>query len=131
MGDNYVGGFLDARYEPGNPSLTNLTAPSPSPPPTTNATTNTNVVVGAVVGGNFAQVAVIVLGILYHQGRVTFNFCGIFRKMGLSCWRKTEDELVQKMKDSGDVEAGEFNFLIKIQLIQAVLYYCTKLEVVV
>jgi hypothetical protein len=109
MGDNYVGVFLDARYEPGNPSLTNLTAPSP--PPTTNTSTNTHtdVVVGAVVGGNFAQVAVIVLGILYRQGRVSFNFCGIFRMMGFSWWRKTEDELLQKMKDSGDVE-GEFNF---------------------
>jgi hypothetical protein len=62
-----------------------------------------------VVGANFAQIAVIVLGILYHQGRVSFNFCGIFRKMGSSCWRKAEDELLDNMKDSGDVE-GEFKF---------------------
>jgi hypothetical protein len=52
------------------------------------------------VGGNFAQVAVIILGILYHQGKVTFNFCCLFRK--LPCWRKTEDELLEKMEDSGD-----------------------------
>jgi hypothetical protein len=66
--------------------------------------------VGAVVGGNFAQVAVIVLGILYHQGKVTFNFCGIFRKMGFSWWRKTEDELLEKMKHSGGDVEGEFQF---------------------
>jgi hypothetical protein len=104
------GFFWHARYEPGNPSLTNLTTTSPPPPPTTNTNTSTpstNVVVGAVVGANFAQVVVIVLGILYHQGKVSFNFCGIIGKMGFSWWRKTEDELLEKMKDSGDVE-GEF-----------------------
>jgi hypothetical protein len=121
MGDNYLCGWGvlgHARYEPGNPSLTNLTSPAP-PPTTTNITVNTNatktstnVVVGAVVAGNFAQVAVIILGILYHQGKVTLDFCCLFRKMGFSCWRKTEEELLEKMKDSGDHDVeGEFQFL--------------------
>jgi hypothetical protein len=112
MGDNYLCGWGvlgHARYEPGNPSL-NLTSPAP-PPTTTNITVNTNatrtstnVVVGAVVGGNFAQVALIILGILIHQGKVTLDFCCLFRKM--PCWRKTEDELLEKMKDSGDDVEG-------------------------
>jgi hypothetical protein len=70
--------------------LTNLTATSPPP---TNTNTNTNVVVGAVVGANFAQVVVIVLGILYHQGKVSFTFFGIFQKMGFSSLWQTGGEL--------------------------------------
>jgi len=46
-----------------------------------------------VVGGNFAQVAVIVVGILYHQGKVSFNFFGISQKMGFSSLRQTKGEL--------------------------------------
>jgi hypothetical protein len=63
-----------------------------SPPPT-NTSTNTNVVVGVVVGGNFGQLAVIVLGILYYQGKVSFNFFGIFQKMGFSSLCQTKGEL--------------------------------------
>jgi hypothetical protein len=113
MGDNYVG-FLHARYEPGNPSLTNFTTPSPPTPTNTTATTNTNAVVGAVVGANFAQVAVIILGILHQQGKLTFDFCGFFRKMCCSLWRKTKDEIEEELNPKPGDDEGEFNFSFHI-----------------